>query len=132
MVSHDGHHRDVGFEAAGQTTWCASQSRQELLVDETTKAPGMQDCLKLVAALLRGCEEWQPPVDELRALMDAAYADISTASAPLLAVLRAVLARKLLQVIEVYDVMKRVQARPYTASAATRAACIAQKGTCHV
>lgn len=69
----------------------------------------MQDCLKLVAALLRGCSEWDPPVDHLRALVGGAYADITTASAALLGVLRAVLARKLVEVVEVYDVMKRIQ-----------------------
>lgn len=69
----------------------------------------MQDCLKFVAALLRKCGEWQPPVEELRALVGGAYADITTASASLLGLLRAVLDRKLVEVIEVYDVMKRVQ-----------------------
>lgn len=69
----------------------------------------MQDCLKLVASLLRGCGEWDPPVRELRALVGGAYADITTASAALLGVLRAVLGRKLVEVIEVYDVMKRIQ-----------------------
>lgn len=68
-----------------------------------------QDCLKLVAALLRGCREWDPPVGELRALVGGAYADITTASAALLGVLRAVLTRKLVEVVEVYDVMKRIQ-----------------------
>lgn len=69
----------------------------------------MQDCLKLVAALLRGCSEWGPPGAHLRALVGGAYADITTASAALLGVLRAVLARKLVEVVEVYDVMKRIQ-----------------------
>lgn len=72
----------------------------------------MQACFKLLAALLRECPDYAPPLPLLRHVMRSAFADIAAAPSALFGLLRAVLSRKLLEVVEVYDVMKRVQVRP--------------------
>lgn len=71
----------------------------------------VQACFKLLAALLRECPDYAPPLPLLRHVMRSAFADIAAAPAALFGLLRAVLSGKLLEVVEVYDVMKRVQVR---------------------
>ena len=71
----------------------------------------VQACFKLLASLLRECQDYPPPLPLLRRIMGSTFADIGAAPAALFGLLRAVLSRKLLKVVEVYDVMKRVQVR---------------------
>jgi hypothetical protein len=73
----------------------------------------MQGCFKLLAALLRECPAFSPPPSQLRSLVAWAFTDVDAAEArqPLFSLLKAVLDRKVVQVVEVYDVMTRVQAR---------------------
>jgi hypothetical protein len=74
----------------------------------------LQACLKVLAALLRTLPEFKLSTPQLRALVAWAFTDLSvdaTARAPLFSLLKAILDRKAVQVLEVYDVMTRVQVR---------------------
>ncbi|KAK9845304.1 hypothetical protein WJX81_002986 [Elliptochloris bilobata] len=90
-----------------------------------TGAPLPQDCLRLLAALLRACSTYRPSTGQLRFLLGWAYADAAAAAARPAAfgLLRAVLARRLV-LPEVYDLMARVQSAMVQAqSAGVRQAC---------
>ena len=73
----------------------------------------MQGCFKLLAALLRACPGHKPQLRRLRAVFGWAFLDFADAAArpAQFALLRAVLERRLVAVVEVYDVMLRVQVR---------------------
>ena len=67
----------------------------------------------MLAALLRHCESYSPPIAPFRRLVAWAFTDLAAAAAqpPLFALLKAILERKLVVIVEVYDVMLRVQVR---------------------
>lgn len=69
-----------------------------------------QECLRLLAGLLRECPEWAPTTGQLRFLITWALSDVEVAAAGVGAftLLRSVIKRKLL-LPEVYDVMSKVQ-----------------------
>lgn len=69
--------------------------------------------MKLLAALLRQCPDFKPPVSQLRFLMRWAFTDFDDAATrqPLFSLLKAILDRKVVVVVEVYDVMSCVQVR---------------------
>jgi hypothetical protein len=69
--------------------------------------------LKLLAALLRQCPDFKPPVAQLRFLTRWAFTNFDDAATrlPLFSLLKAILDRKVVVVVEVYDVMSRVQVR---------------------
>ncbi|KAK9840687.1 hypothetical protein WJX84_003409, partial [Apatococcus fuscideae] len=76
----------------------------------SAEAPIAQEGLRLMAALLRGCPEYQPPQEDLRYLLTWAFGDLAAAAhrATPFAFLRAILGRRLV-VPEVYDLMGRVE-----------------------
>ncbi|EFJ49017.1 hypothetical protein VOLCADRAFT_104545 [Volvox carteri f. nagariensis] len=72
--------------------------------------PIAQECFRLLAALLRDCDAYQPTTAQLRFLLRWAFEDLGDAGAQptSFALLRALLGRRVI-VPEVYDVMDRVQ-----------------------
>ncbi|GIL90429.1 hypothetical protein Vretifemale_18038, partial [Volvox reticuliferus] len=72
--------------------------------------PIAQECFRLLAALLRDCDAYQPTTAQLRYLLRWAFQDLGEAGAQptAFALLRALLSRRVI-VPEVYDVMDRVQ-----------------------
>jgi U3 small nucleolar RNA-associated protein 20 len=75
-----------------------------------TTHPIAQDCFKLLAGMLRRCEEYAPSQGQLRFLLGWAFTDLEESAERQTAftLLRAILARKLV-LPEVYDLMNRVQ-----------------------
>lgn len=61
----------------------------------SAEAPIAQEGLRLLAALLRGCPDYQPPQDDLRFLLTWAFGDLAAAAhrATPFAFLRAILGR---------------------------------------
>ena len=61
----------------------------------SAEAPIAQEGLRLMAALLRGCPGYQPPLDDLRFLLTWAFGDLAAAAhrATPFAFLRAILGR---------------------------------------
>lgn len=84
--------------------WCAPVA---------TSDHRLQGCVKLLAALLRACPEYAPPVSQLRDIVAWAFADLTDAAArpQLFSLLKAILDRKLVAVAEVHGVMTRLQVR---------------------
>ncbi|KAK9843296.1 hypothetical protein WJX74_009992 [Apatococcus lobatus] len=76
----------------------------------SAEAPIAQEGLRLMAALLRGCPDYQPPQGDLRFLLTWAFGDLAAAAhrATPFAFLKAILGRRLV-VPEVYDLMGRVE-----------------------
>ena len=76
----------------------------------STTTPIAQECLRLLAALLRTCPEWAPTTAQLRFLISWSLTDIEEAAAQVaaFALLRGVIKRRLV-VPEVYDVMGKVE-----------------------
>ncbi|GIL61502.1 hypothetical protein Vafri_15933, partial [Volvox africanus] len=72
--------------------------------------PIAQECFRLLAALLRDCEAYQPTTAQVQYLLRWAFEDLGEAGAQptAFALLRALLSRRVV-VPEVYDVMDRVQ-----------------------
>jgi U3 small nucleolar RNA-associated protein 20 len=73
--------------------------------------PVAQDCLRLLGGMLRSCSSYQLTSEQLRFLLQWAFADLELAGDQqqhMFVLLRAVLNRKAVMV-EVYDVMEKVQ-----------------------
>jgi hypothetical protein len=72
-----------------------------------------QGCLKLLSMLLRHCPDFTPPTARLRRLVAWAFTAVNLADAAarpqMLGLLRAILDRKMVSVVEVYDVMVTLQ-----------------------
>ena len=91
---------------------CAAGGRALSVPPQALRWPA-QGCVKLLAALLRACPEYAPPVAQLRDLVGWAFADLSDAASrpQLFSLLKAILDRKLVAVAEVHSVMTRLQVR---------------------
>ena len=89
----------------------AGEAMTELLRRSPTTTTRIgQECLRLLAGLMRTCPEWAPTTPQLRFLVTWALSDVEEAAAHVAAftLLRGVIKRRLV-LPEVYDVMGKVQ-----------------------
>ena len=77
---------------------------------QSSTTPIAQECLRLLASLLRTCPAWAPTTAQLRFLISWSLADVEEAASQVaaFALLRGVVKRRLV-VPEVYDVMAKVE-----------------------
>lgn len=101
-------HWTVGLSASAPD---ASLAMTQLLrKSPNTGSKIAQECLRLMASLLRVCSDWAPSTSQLRFLVTWALTDVEEAAASVagFTLLRAIISRKLV-IPEVYDVMGNVE-----------------------